>query len=242
MFDFKLSRLAVAAAAVAVGAGRFRNWHRPRTSAAAPSPGRRWIWTTMVSRTTCASRSKPRGDRIRSAVASLTSAPSLAITTDQRRTAHLRRPRHDRHGAYQLRLPTGRHRLRVDDDLLRGDEPQSRYALRGAVLQQRAHLQPAEQRRWRDWNIQTTIYLKDGNLAPKVDLPIILEVPKLQSDGMAARCHCRTGPSTSAPAIPMPTSCATVWRIRASSAVPTRRRIAATPTLPACRSIRTPVC
>jgi hypothetical protein len=34
-----------------------------------------------------------------------------------------------------------------------------------------------------NWNIQTTIYLKGGNLAPKVDLPIILEVPKLQSDG-----------------------------------------------------------
>ena len=31
-----------------------------------------------------------------------------------------------------------------------------------------------------DWNIQTTIYLKDGNLAPKVDLPIILEVPMQQ--------------------------------------------------------------
>ncbi|MBM0103342.1 outer membrane beta-barrel protein [Steroidobacter sp. S1-65] len=34
------------------------------------------------------------------------------------------------------------------------------------------------------WNIQTTIYLKDGNLAPKVDLPIILEVPMLQDDGV----------------------------------------------------------
>lgn len=34
-----------------------------------------------------------------------------------------------------------------------------------------------------DWNIQTTINLKNGNLAPKVDLPIILEVPMLQSDG-----------------------------------------------------------
>lgn len=34
------------------------------------------------------------------------------------------------------------------------------------------------------WNIQTSIYLKDGNLAPKVDLPIILEVPMLQSNGM----------------------------------------------------------
>lgn len=33
------------------------------------------------------------------------------------------------------------------------------------------------------WNIQTTIYLKDGNLAPKVDLPIILEVPMLQDHG-----------------------------------------------------------
>jgi len=33
------------------------------------------------------------------------------------------------------------------------------------------------------WNIQTTIYLKDGNLAPKVDLPIILEVPMLKIVG-----------------------------------------------------------
>lgn len=35
------------------------------------------------------------------------------------------------------------------------------------------------------WNIQTKILLKDGNLAPKVDLPIILEVPMLQSGGGA---------------------------------------------------------
>ncbi|HEX7048548.1 MAG TPA: tandem-95 repeat protein [Gammaproteobacteria bacterium] len=34
-----------------------------------------------------------------------------------------------------------------------------------------------------DWKIQTRIYLKDGNLAPKIDLPIIFEVPQLQSDG-----------------------------------------------------------
>ncbi|MGM8228518.1 putative Ig domain-containing protein, partial [Cellvibrio sp. ARAG 10.3] len=34
------------------------------------------------------------------------------------------------------------------------------------------------------WKIQSTIYLKDDNLAPKIDLPIILEVPKLQSDGV----------------------------------------------------------
>lgn len=34
------------------------------------------------------------------------------------------------------------------------------------------------------WNIQTTVYLKDGNLAPKVDLPIIIEVPMLQDDGV----------------------------------------------------------
>ena len=34
------------------------------------------------------------------------------------------------------------------------------------------------------WKIQTTIYMKDGNLAPKIDLPIIYEVPKLQSDGV----------------------------------------------------------
>jgi large repetitive protein len=33
------------------------------------------------------------------------------------------------------------------------------------------------------WNIQTKIYLKDGNLAPKVDLPIILEVPMLKTGG-----------------------------------------------------------
>src|SRR5690606_17351654 len=33
------------------------------------------------------------------------------------------------------------------------------------------------------WNIQTTVYLKDGNHAPKVDLPIILEVPMLQATG-----------------------------------------------------------
>ncbi|MGD8176160.1 putative Ig domain-containing protein [Marinimicrobium sp. ARAG 43.8] len=32
------------------------------------------------------------------------------------------------------------------------------------------------------WRIQTRINLRDGNLAPKIDMPIILEVPKLQSD------------------------------------------------------------
>ncbi len=37
------------------------------------------------------------------------------------------------------------------------------------------------------WNIQTKIYLKDGNLAPKVDLPIILEVPMLQPDGAGTK-------------------------------------------------------
>lgn len=33
------------------------------------------------------------------------------------------------------------------------------------------------------WKIQTRIYLNDGNLAPKIDLPIIFEVPQYQSDG-----------------------------------------------------------
>lgn len=33
------------------------------------------------------------------------------------------------------------------------------------------------------WKIQTTINLKDGNLAPKIDMPIIMEVPKLRLDG-----------------------------------------------------------
>ena len=35
-----------------------------------------------------------------------------------------------------------------------------------------------------DWNIQSTIYLNQGNLAPKVDLPIIFEIPQLQSDAV----------------------------------------------------------
>ncbi len=34
------------------------------------------------------------------------------------------------------------------------------------------------------WKIQTNIYMKDGNLAPKIDLPIIYEVPQLESDGV----------------------------------------------------------
>ncbi|HEY8939718.1 MAG TPA: cadherin-like domain-containing protein, partial [Cellvibrio sp.] len=34
------------------------------------------------------------------------------------------------------------------------------------------------------WKIQTRINIKDGNLAPKIDLPIIMDVPKLQSDGV----------------------------------------------------------
>ncbi|MBV1883104.1 MAG: hypothetical protein KUG82_15810, partial [Pseudomonadales bacterium] len=33
------------------------------------------------------------------------------------------------------------------------------------------------------WKIQTSIFMKDGNLAPIIDLPIIYEVPKLQADG-----------------------------------------------------------
>ncbi|HEX7060732.1 MAG TPA: putative Ig domain-containing protein [Woeseiaceae bacterium] len=33
------------------------------------------------------------------------------------------------------------------------------------------------------WKIQSTIYLNDGNLAPKIDLPIIFQVPQFQSDG-----------------------------------------------------------
>ncbi|MAM00175.1 MAG: thrombospondin type 3 repeat family protein [Alteromonadaceae bacterium] len=32
------------------------------------------------------------------------------------------------------------------------------------------------------WNIQTVINLQDGNLAPKVELPIIFEVPQIQQD------------------------------------------------------------
>jgi len=35
-----------------------------------------------------------------------------------------------------------------------------------------------------DWKIQTQISLKDGNLAPKIDLPILYEVPMLESDGV----------------------------------------------------------
>ncbi len=34
------------------------------------------------------------------------------------------------------------------------------------------------------WNIQSTVYLKDNNLAPKIDLPIIFQVPQFQSDGV----------------------------------------------------------
>ncbi|HEX7030442.1 MAG TPA: DUF4347 domain-containing protein [Gammaproteobacteria bacterium] len=34
-----------------------------------------------------------------------------------------------------------------------------------------------------DWKIQTRIFLEDDNLAPKIDLPIIFEVPQLQPDG-----------------------------------------------------------
>ncbi|BES70062.1 hypothetical protein RE428_10800 [Marinobacter nanhaiticus D15-8W] len=34
-----------------------------------------------------------------------------------------------------------------------------------------------------DWNIQSTINLANRNLAPKIDLPIIFEVPQLQQDG-----------------------------------------------------------
>ena len=34
-----------------------------------------------------------------------------------------------------------------------------------------------------DWKIQTTINLKDDNLPPKIDMPIIMDVPKLRSDG-----------------------------------------------------------
>lgn len=33
------------------------------------------------------------------------------------------------------------------------------------------------------WNIQSTVYLADNNLAPKIDLPIIFQVPQFQSDG-----------------------------------------------------------
>lgn len=34
------------------------------------------------------------------------------------------------------------------------------------------------------WKIQTSINIKEGNLAPKIDLPIIMDVPKLQTDGV----------------------------------------------------------
>ncbi len=34
-----------------------------------------------------------------------------------------------------------------------------------------------------NWNIQSVIFLKDDNLAPKIDLPILYDVPQLQSDG-----------------------------------------------------------
>ncbi|VAW51579.1 internalin, putative [hydrothermal vent metagenome] len=35
-----------------------------------------------------------------------------------------------------------------------------------------------------NWKIQTQVSLKDGNLAPKIDLPILYEVPMLESDGV----------------------------------------------------------
>ncbi|WP_039916943.1 putative Ig domain-containing protein [Cellvibrio mixtus] len=34
------------------------------------------------------------------------------------------------------------------------------------------------------WKIQTSINISDGNLAPKIDLPIIMDVPKLKTDGV----------------------------------------------------------
>jgi len=34
-----------------------------------------------------------------------------------------------------------------------------------------------------NWDIQAEIFLKDNNLAPKIDLPILFDVPQLQSDG-----------------------------------------------------------
>ncbi|ACR12880.1 thrombospondin type 3 repeat family protein [Teredinibacter turnerae T7901] len=36
-----------------------------------------------------------------------------------------------------------------------------------------------------NWNIQTLVNTSNGNLAPKIDLPIIYEVPQLQSDGVS---------------------------------------------------------
>jgi len=36
------------------------------------------------------------------------------------------------------------------------------------------------------WNIQASIFLKDDNLAPKIDLPILFDVPRLQADGVTA--------------------------------------------------------
>lgn len=35
-----------------------------------------------------------------------------------------------------------------------------------------------------NWNIQSIVNLKNGNLAPKIDLPIIFDVPQLQADGV----------------------------------------------------------
>ena len=35
-----------------------------------------------------------------------------------------------------------------------------------------------------NWDIQAEIFLKDDNLAPKIDLPILFDVPQLQSDGV----------------------------------------------------------
>jgi len=60
-------------------------------------------------------------------------------------------------------------------------DPELRYTVRFSSSARISNLQNNADG---DWNIQTTIYLKDGNLAPKVDLPIILEVPKLQSNGL----------------------------------------------------------
>lgn len=59
-------------------------------------------------------------------------------------------------------------------------DPNVRYTVRFASSARIAGLQNNANGAW---NIQTTIYLKDGNLAPKVDLPIILEVPMLQPGG-----------------------------------------------------------
>ncbi|HEY5758881.1 MAG TPA: putative Ig domain-containing protein, partial [Steroidobacter sp.] len=61
--------------------------------------------------------------------------------------------------------------------------PDTRYTIR---FNSSARISDLQNNADGDWNIQTTVYLKDGNLAPKVDLPIILEVPMLQADAVSS--------------------------------------------------------